>query len=196
MSDNTSELRFNCDVELRAIDGDKARLPKIVGYAAIFNSVTNNIPGFSEVILPGAFRDALASKDEVLALFEHDPKQILGRRSRGTLTLEEDGKGLRVEIDTPNTTLGRDAVEGVRRGDLAGMSFRFKQPVDSWRRDGGTNLRSISKFGKLLEVTLTGLPVYESTTAEVRSALEALNAPAYDRTDYLKNRLKLAELSL
>jgi HK97 family phage prohead protease len=91
----------------------------------VFNARSANLGGFREEIAPGAFTDALAANEEVLALVEHSPEKILGRRSMGTLTLAQDDKGLRVEIDPPNTTVGNDAVENVRRGDIKGMSFRF-----------------------------------------------------------------------
>jgi HK97 family phage prohead protease len=95
------------------IDGADGKR-KIVGYAAVFNARSANLGGFREEIAPGAFTDALAANEEVLALVEHSPEKILGRRSMGTLTLAQDDKGLRVEIDPPNTTVGNDAVENVR----------------------------------------------------------------------------------
>jgi HK97 family phage prohead protease len=166
---NSSELpRFFANAELRVIDGANGR-PRIVGYAAVFNARSGNLGGFREEIAPGAFTDALAANEEVLALVEHSPEKILGRRSMGTLTLAQDDKGLRVEIDPPNTTVGNDAVENVRRGDIKGMSFRFPRGAkDSWRSDGGDSVRTLHKVG-LLEVTLTSVPAYDATSVSLRA---------------------------
>jgi phage head maturation protease len=77
-------------------------------------------------IAPGAFSRSLPEFPDVLALVEHDTNRVLGRTTNGTLKLLEDERGLRVEIDPAPTSYGRDLVELVRRGDVGGMSFRFK----------------------------------------------------------------------
>jgi HK97 family phage prohead protease len=190
----TDEIRTLDDSEFRVIDGAEGAMPKIVGYAAVFNSLSNDLGGFREKIQPGAFSEALSPDREILALVQHDPGRILGRRTAGTLTLKEDERGLWAEISPPNTTVGRDAVENIRRGDMKGMSFRFNQPKDSWSRDGTTNVRSIKSFGIIREVTLTAVPAYEATTAEVRAALDMLDkeAAATPKRDAAKRRLFLA----
>ncbi len=158
--------------ELRVIDGET---PKIVGYAAVFNSLSHDLGGFREQIIPGAFSGAIAEGKEILAMLHHDPKLTIGRRSRGTLTLQEDSKGLRVEITPPNNTLGKDTIESVRRGDLSGMSFRFGGAKDDWGRDSAGRVRTIKSFGNVPEVTLTPIPAYEATSAELRDKLAALD---------------------
>jgi HK97 family phage prohead protease len=120
--------------------------------------------------MPGAFSGALSANEDILALMYHDPKLILGRRSRGTLKILEDNKGLYVEISPPDTSVGRDALENIRRGDIAGMSFRFAKAKDAWARNGAELVRTIHTIGKLHEVTLTPIPAYEATSASVRAA--------------------------
>ncbi|HEX9344233.1 MAG TPA: HK97 family phage prohead protease, partial [Actinomycetota bacterium] len=160
--------RFFSNAELRVIDGPSGR-PRIVGYAAVFNARSGDLGGFREEIAPGAFTDALAADGDVLALVEHNPGLILGRRSSSTLSLQQDARGLRVEIDPPNTTVGNDAIENVRRGDIKGMSFRFPRGAkDSWRKDGSDSVRTLHKVG-LLEVTLTSIPAYDATSVSLRA---------------------------
>lgn len=175
--------RYFADAELRVVDGPNGK-PRIVGYAAVFNTRSADLGGFYEEIAPGAFTEALAATNEVLALVEHNPGQILGRRSAGTLTLTQDDHGLRFEIDPPETTVGNDAVVNVRRKDISGGSFRFPRGAkDSWRRDGGDSVRTIQKCG-LSEVTLTAIPAYDATSASIRSS------PQHDdelRSYYQKN---------
>ena len=159
----------NCELRVEQTGDGK---PKIIGYAAVFNARSKDLGGFVEEIAPGAFTDALAADGEVLALVDHDPGKVLGRRSAGTLRMAQDEKGLRVEIDPPDTSVGRDAVENIRRKDIKGMSFRFPRGAkDSWRMDGVDTVRTVHKAG-LRDVTVTAVPAYDDTTASLRTAAD------------------------
>jgi HK97 family phage prohead protease len=146
----------------------KESMPRIIGYAAVFNSPTTErfaeIYGFTERILPGAFADVINSKQDVRAFFAHDEAKVLGRQSAGTLTMREDARGLYVEITPPNTQAGRDAVESIRRGDITGMSWRApsKHIKDKFTRENGELVRTISKIGRLVEVSPVSIPAYEA----------------------------------
>jgi HK97 family phage prohead protease len=132
------------------------------GYAAKFNSPSQPLP-FTEVIKPGAFKRSLASRNDVKLLWNHDSSQVLGSTRAGTLTLVEDGVGLRVTAKLPNTSAGRDAAELIKRGDVNAMSFGFSVPQggDSWSEDGNTReLNSV----RLFETSIVAFPAYESTS--------------------------------
>ena len=73
--------------ELRA-DGGRT----VSGYAALYNSESEDLGGFREVIAPGAFRSVLQKSPDVILNFNHDANYILGRTSAGTLQLREDSK--------------------------------------------------------------------------------------------------------
>lgn len=136
------------------------------GYAAVFDQPTTrqrDFPG-AESIARGAFADRLG--DDVLAVVNHDPALLLGRTSAGTLRLAEDETGLAFELDLPDTTLGRDVREQVRRGDLAGMSFTA-QVGRVERTESGVVHRS---FGRLVDVSLVALPAYDGTSVVARNA--------------------------
>ena len=83
-------------VEARA-EGEPRTL---TGYAALYGAEARIGGLFREVIEPGAFRAALARKDDVRALWNHDPNHVLGRSTAGTLVLTEDERGLRVLHDS------------------------------------------------------------------------------------------------
>lgn len=157
---------FEVDLEVRE-ESDGMHLE---GYAALFNSRSQNLGGFTEIIEPGAFRNSLKSRNDIVFLFNHDTSAILGSTRAKTLELREDEKGLRVSAILPNTTLGRDIRELVSRGDLRGFSFGFSMPArggDSWNENGTERtLHSV----RLHEVSLTAFPAYEATngTATVR----------------------------
>lgn len=116
---------ISIDAELRAA-GDR----KVEGYAARYNVLSGPIPvspteSYREKLLPGAFKKAVAERQDVVCLVNHEQDKLLGRTTSGTLQLGEDSKGLSFRCSLPNTQLGRDTHELVQRGDLNGCSFSF-----------------------------------------------------------------------
>jgi HK97 family phage prohead protease len=164
------ELRFTLESEVRLQGDDKA--PVITGYAAVFNKPTNIGSRFQEVIKPGAFDRALKEKQDVRALFNHDDGQVLGRTKSGTLRLSVDSKGLKYEIDPPDTSLARDLMTSMKRGDIDQSSFAFMVRGQKWNettKDGQTTyLREITDVD-LMDVSPVTYPAYEATTSGVRS---------------------------
>jgi HK97 family phage prohead protease len=142
------------------------------GYAAVFNSRSENLGGFTEFVAPGAFTRSLKTRNDVKLLWNHDTSMVLGSTRARTLTLTEDNKGLRVSAKLPNTSAGRDAAELLKRGDVDAMSFGFTVLKDSWNGEG--NERTLNAV-RLHEVSIVAFPAYTATagTATVRS-LEAL----------------------
>lgn len=161
------ERRFEKGIEIRQ-DGDK---PVVIrGYAARFNSLSNPLGGFVEKIARGAFAKAIG-RDDVRALFNHDSNLILGRNKSGTLVLSEDENGLYCEITPPDTTVGRDLVESIKRGDIDGMSFAFSPVDDSWgKTDDGVPLRTLREVA-LYDVSPVTFPAYPETSVSARSAM-------------------------
>jgi len=140
------------------------------GYAALFNSRSENLGGFTEMIQPGAFRASLRARNDIKFLYNHDTGAVLGSTRADTLTLTEDERGLRVSGLLPNTTHGRDAAELVKRGDVSAFSFGFSMPArggDSWNAEGTERML---KSVRLHEVSLVAFPAYPETagTAIVR----------------------------
>lgn len=152
---------------------DETSVGKIVGYAAVFDTPSVPLGGFREVVRRGAFSDSLNA--DVRALWNHDPNYVLGRTKNGTLRLEEDDRGLRVEIDPPNTTWARDFMESIRRGDVDQMSFAFRAIEDRWTNDENGTLRELLK-AQLLDVSPVTFPAYEATSVTLRALLEDVSA--------------------
>lgn len=162
-------------VETRA-DGRMA----LSGYAVRYNTLSVDLGGFRETILPGAFDKVLnrqRGKSDVVALFNHDSNQLLGRTSSGTLELSSDEKGLRYSVVLPNTELGRTVGELVARGDLRGSSFAFTVDGkgEQWAPgEDGKPRRSIREVSGLYDVSVVTHPAYPSSTTSVaRRSLEA-----------------------
>jgi len=168
-------IRCQPTTELRLRSEGNGR--KAVGYAAVFNSWTSLRKGkgydVREVFKPGAFRKALAEGQDVRALFNHDPNNLLGRTSAGTLRLSEDSRGLRVEIDLPDTATGRDVAELVGRGDASQMSLAFlpREGGESVARrtEGGVEITEATITDvDLFDVSIVTYPAYSSTRVELR----------------------------
>jgi len=169
-------------VETRAEDEKRT----LAGYAAVFNSDADIGGWWTERISPGAFSDAIGG--DVRALVDHDMGRVIGRTKSGTLRLSEDSKGLRVEIDIPNTTDGNDLWELVERGDISGMSFGFRVTKETWDETGETPVRTILAVD-LFEVSAVAWPAYDDTEIGKRSLQEwrdanpAEDLPGADNTD-------------
>lgn len=150
-------------------EGDNAA-PMIVGHAAVFNQLSEDLGGFREQISPGAFRDAI-QKDDVRALFNHDPNLILGRNRSKTLRMAEDQTGLLIEIDPPDTQVGRDLMVSLKRGDITQMSFGFRVLPDGqeWSEDEDGNVIRTLKKVSLFDVSPVTYPAYPQTDVAARS---------------------------
>ncbi len=159
--------RFPDGTERRAAREMRAAGRRLEGYAAVFNSEAR-IGGFTETIIPGAFRASLLSGKDVLALVDHDTGRLLGRTRAGTLSLSEDGRGLAFSIEVPNTTLGADILALAERGDLGGMSFSFRATDEAWPSAGRRELRAVD----LLEVSVVQAhPAYDATSVSARARM-------------------------
>lgn len=171
MSKPQMERRFLKGLELREDKAQDGRIATLVGYAALFNSLSEDLGGFRELIRPGAFKESLARGDDVRALVGHDSTMVIGRRSAKTLAISEDDRGLRVEIAVPDTTVGRDLVVSVKRGDITGQSFGFSTVKDEWSRqskDGDIVYRRELVQVDLFEVSAVAWPAYTDTSVEAR----------------------------
>lgn len=177
---------FDADFEIRE-EGDGMTF---VGYAAKFNSRSENLGGFVETIQPGAFRKSLRSRNDVKLLVNHDAGRVLASSRAGTLRLKEDSVGLRVEADLPNTTDGRDMAELLRRGDLSSMSFGFSVIKDSWSNDGTE--RSLESV-RLFETSIVAFPAYQATEASVRAYDQLALRTNVDADELADAILKLEE---
>jgi HK97 family phage prohead protease len=179
---NTIERRFMPgSVELRAAeDGSPSRT--IRGYAAKFETPSEDLGGFIETIAAGAFDDVMGN--DVRALFNHDPSHILARARGGegdTLRIGTDAVGLWYEFDSPQTRAGDDLLESIRRGDVDQSSFGFiiAKDGDKWaegKTSDGKNIitRTITKLARLLDVSPVTYPAYPDTSVALRSMAEAL----------------------
>lgn len=175
-------------VECRADDEGST----IEGVAAVVNKRTD-LGWFEEEIMPGAFDSVL--KDDVRALFNHDPNFPLARSvdGQGTLKLSIDGNGdLRYSYKTPNRSYAKDLDDAIRSGDVSQSSFAFSIEEETWiERDGKPELRQINKVKRLYDVSPVTYPAYQDTSVAKRSFESVKPKEKGFSTDTRKRRLEL-----
>ena len=145
----------------------------IEGHAAVFDSWSETLGGifpFKEIVRKGAFNESIG-KDDIRALFNHDPNYVLGRNRAGTLELVEDEIGLRVRITPPETSWAKDIQTSIKRGDITQMSIGFIVEEDKWSTRDGMDVREIRKV-QLFDVSPVTFPAYTATDVGVRAMQE------------------------
>lgn len=151
---NSMEKRlFN--IETRMEEGETMN---VVGHASVYNTMSEDLGGFREIIAPGAFDDVL--DNDVRALINHDGNLILARTTSGTLKLSTDEKGLKYEFDMPQTSYGKDLAISMKRGDVTQSSFAFTVENDNWETKDGMDVRTITKVKRLFDVSPVTYPAY------------------------------------
>ena len=174
--------------------------PLLFGHAATFNSPSQDLGGYVEVLKSGCFAKTL-QVDDIRAFYNHNYDHLLGRNKSGTLRLSEDEVGLPFEIDPPASGIGPYTYEMVRRGDLDGMSFGFYALADEWSPDGKVNTVIEAQ---LIEISPVVFPAYlNGPKVEARSgdrfhsvsperlARRPVNAPKRPRLERARRLIRL-----
>ena len=171
---------------------------KIIGYAARFNELSEEMWGMREKIAPGAFTEAIG-KSDVRALWNHDPNYVLGRTKNGTLQIREDEQGLFYEVTPPDAQWARDLVESIKRGDVDQSSFAFTVEAQEWDERSDPITRTIVKVRELFDVSPVTYPAYPTATSGVRSLKDVAEERRKEMTpktpEMLREKLNLMEVS-
>lgn len=166
---NETEYRNWWKGELRAIT-DEQGLRHIVGYAAVFDTLSEDLGWFREKIQKGAFSETIKN-DDIRALRNHNDDYVLGRNRSKTLSLSEDEHGLKIDIMPPDTQWARDLMVSIERGDTDQMSFGFQTLTDEWNMIEGKDIRTLIKV-RLFDVSPVTFPAYPDTEVGLRSLEE------------------------
>lgn len=190
---NRIEYRYAGSTHTRSADNRT-----LIGYAAVFHRPEH--PGTEyhigsdvvERIDRHAF-DRAVRDDDVRALFNHDASQILARTTAGTLRLSVDGRGLRYEIDLPDTSTGRMVRDAIQRGDVTGSSFGFVPTRVRWIDEPTRSIRLIEE-ASLVDVGPVTFPAYEATSATLESQPQRSSGEAEAEAEAVAVRLRLLQL--
>jgi HK97 family phage prohead protease len=183
-----ADIEYRCcsELEFRA-EGDSVT---VGGYAAVFNSMSQDLGGFREVIRRGAFTHTIAQGADVRFLINHDGMP-LARTKSGTLRLAEDNRGLRIDatLDPTDPDVQR-LLPKMRRGDLSQMSFGFRTLKDAWRQEGADQIRELHAVD-LFDVSAVTYPAYQSTEVALRSLAASRSQPVGYPLNLAKCRLRM-----
>lgn len=169
----------------------------VSGYAVVFDSPSKNI-GWIETIKRGAITEETIAQSDVLAKFNHDDGKVLARskNGNGSLKLELDEHGLKYSFEAPNTALGDELLEYLKRGDINASSFCFTvsrdEDAEKWWKEDDMIYRSINKIDRLYDISPVFQPAYEETTCMKRFAEIENNSKLIDnQMDILKEEIYL-----
>ena len=187
------EVRYS-PIVFRNLEEDSRRLE---GRAIVFDSYSNNL-GFYEKINRSAVTQELINNSDIIFTFNHDPNQLLARyrNGGGSLDVELREDGVYFSFDIPNTTLGNDIYELIKRGDISNCSFCFsisdEKDSQKWEKREGKMYREIMKIGGLYDLSAVTYPAYSDTDINARS-IEARNIAEAELDKILKEAEEKAE---
>ena len=174
------------DIQLKAVetkkaDNEESEEMRIEGYAAVFNSPETY--GYTELIAPTAFDDT-DMKDVVLRYNHNDNFMVLARTRNKSLKLTVDEKGLFIDaVLQDDITEHKDIFNAIKSCLIDKQSFAFT--VESEEYNYETDTRTITKIGKLFDVSVVDFPFYNDTDVSV--------ARAANNDEFLKRRKELRE---
>lgn len=175
----------------------------IIGRPIVYGQRANIGGFFDEIIERGAL-DKTDLRD-VRFLVNHDTKKIPLARSRKNnenstmqLTVDNDGMGIRVTLDTENNADARALYSAVERGDISGMSFMFSVNKDEWEDlESDHPTRHVKEIGSVVEVSAVTFPAYEQTEISTRGKAALDNArDALDSAKKQRGAVDTAALEL
>jgi HK97 family phage prohead protease len=121
---------------------------------------------------------------DVIMQYDHEGR-VFARIANGTLKLEADDHGLKITANLGGTEIGRQLFEEIEGGYTNKMSFGFTVADEKKERrkaeDGHvTILRTITKIGKLYDVSAVSLPANDATEISSRTISDGLIAEAQE----------------
>lgn len=169
-------------IHLRALqDGEPDDGFDVEGYATTFNEPYNLYRDvfcngetyiINEQVDPHAFDECDMS--DVIMQYDHEGR-VFARLTNNTLALEIDNHGLNTKAKLRGTTIGKQLLEEIDGGYTTKMSFGFtitedkKEVTEDMENHTTTILRTITKIGKLYDVSAVSLPANDATEISARN---------------------------
>lgn len=213
--DDINRLSFNLDENQKVRSVQKDGKEFIEGYALLFNQKSRlfyeNGKFLYEHINIRALEGVLDQKDiDVKATYIHDRLHPLARlqpsKGKHSLELSIDDIGLKFRFEKPNTTLGNDVAELLKRDIVSESSVGFTTPLDGsgerkYRGDNNQLTVEITKIDTIFDITICPDGVYPTTISKVskRSLDDFIESemPEKDHSnEYKELELQLLKLNL
>lgn len=154
---------------------------KVRGYATTFNEPYLLYKYDDVEVWEQVDKDAFTDTDmsDVIMQYDHEGR-VFARISNNTLSLNVDDRGLLIEANLGGTELGRGLYEDIHGGYITKMSFGFiveEDEVEEKRSDEGVKvLRTITKIGKLYDVSAVSIPANNATEISARAFCDGVIA--------------------
>ena len=162
-------------LEIRDTDNDEM---VVEGYATTFNQpyelYRDNELVINEQVDPRAFDEA--NVGDVIFQMNHEGR-VYARTRNNTLEIAPDEKGLFIKADLSGTEEGRKLYEEIKGGYLDRMSFGFTVTEDRTEKTAEnprTYLRTITKIGRLFDVSAVSIPANDFTEISARSYVDGI----------------------
>lgn len=168
-------IKVNTTFEVRELGEGEEKQTHLQGYAITFDSLSENLGYFREIIRKGALDGCIM--DNVVLNINHDMDKPLARNNKvnglGSLTLTVDEKGLFFDAIPTDTSYARDLISNMSAGIIDKCSFAFSldysdKEAQTWDWDStgtrGYDLRTINKIKEIFDVSIVTNPAYESTS--------------------------------
>ena len=164
------------------------------GYATTFNQPYELYRDREIIVKEQVDPNAFAQTDmsDVIMQYDHAGR-VFARVKNGTLELTPDEHGLKVRANLGGTEIGRQLFEEIEGGYTSKMSFGFTvtgQKREETERQNGqiTVLLTITKIGKLFDVSAVSLPANDATEISARSIGDGLIAEVLEEVQAREER--------
>ncbi len=147
-------------------------LPLLIGYAIKWGDTSDDRGGYYARFTQKGFQP---DPGGMLALYGHDLNMPMGCTDNETLKYTADEYGLKCEIQPPDTSYARDAVELVGKKYVKGMSFGMYPSEWEDSEEDGKQIRTYTAY-TVDEVSVTAGPAFKTTSIGIELA-RAENAP-------------------
>lgn len=182
--------------EVRASHDDR----KIEGKAIAFNSISRDLGGFREQIIPEAINEDVINSSDIFFLLNHSNNRgILARQKNGFGSLKTDIRddGVYFSFEAPQTSLGDELLEYLRRGDITQCSFAFTVKDDKWERQADNSyVRTILRFDKIFDMSAVFKPAYDATEVKCARFAEIMAQEAEEAKKKIEELEKQRETEL
>ena len=173
---------------------------KIEGKAIAFNSISRDLGGFREQIIPEAINEDVINSSDIFFLLNHSNNRgILARQKNGFGSLKTDIRddGVYFSFEAPQTSLGDELLEYLRRGDITQCSFAFTVKDDKWERQADNSyVRTILRFDKIFDMSAVFKPAYDATEVKCSRFAEIMAQEAEEAKKNIEELEKQRETEL
>ena len=165
----------------------------VEGYATTFNQPYQLWRDKEFTVNEQVDRNAFDETDmsDVIMQYDHEGR-VFARVGNGTLQLSADDHGLKIIANLGGTEIGRQLFEEIQGGYTNKMSFGFtvtgQKREETKSGDHITVLRTITKIGKLYDVSAVSLPANDATEISARSIGDGLIAEVLEEVKAAEER--------